>query len=93
MLWVAASLCFFGFLRSREVFIPAEKAFDEGAYLSMKDVQVDNLANPQTIQVKIKASKTAPFRQEVLVYVGRTNKPLCPVSALLAYMVVRGKGP
>ena len=59
----------------------------------MKDVQVDNLANPQTIQVKIKASKTDPFRQGMLVYVGRTNKPLCPVSALLGYMVMRGKGP
>ena len=93
MLWAAASLCFFGFLRSGEVCIPAEKAFDEGAHLSMKDVQVDNLANPQTMQVKIKASKTDPFRQGVLVYVGRTNKPLCPVSALLAYMVMRGKGP
>ena len=28
-----------------------------------------------------------------MVYVARTNKPLCPVSALLAYMVIRGKGP
>ena len=72
---------------------PAEKAFDKGAHLSMKDVQVDILANPQTMQVKIKASETDPFRQGVLVYVGKTNKPLCPVSALLAYMVMRGKGP
>ena len=69
--------------------IPAQKAFDEGAHLSTEDVQVDNLENPQTMQVKTKASKTDPFRQGVLVYVGRTNKPLCPVSAL----VMRGKGP
>ena len=27
------------------------------------------------------------------MYVARTNKPLCLVSALLAYMVMRGKGP
>ena len=27
------------------------------------------------------------------MYVGRTNKPLCPVSAVLAYMVMRGKAP
>ena len=60
MLWVAASLWFFGFLRSGEVCIPAEKAFDEGAHLLMKDVQVDNLANPQTIQVKIKHPKLTP---------------------------------
>ena len=42
---------------------------------------------------KIKASKANPFLQGVLVYVGRTNKPLCPVSAVLAYMVMRGKAP
>jgi len=46
-----------------------------------------------TVSVKIKASKTDPFHQGVLVYVGRTNQPLCPVSALLAYMVRRGNRP
>ena len=93
MLWAAASLCFFGFLRSGEVCIPGEKAFDKGAHLTMQDIHVDNLANPQSVQVRIKASKTDPFRQGVLVYVGRTNQPLCPVSALLAYMVRRGNRP
>ena len=42
---------------------------------------------------KIKASKANPFCKGVLVYVGRANKPLCPVSAVLAYMVMRGKAP
>jgi len=48
-----------------------------------------------TVSVKIKASKTDPFHQGVLVYVGRTNQPLCPVSELLVYMVRRatGQGP
>lgn len=93
MLWAAASLCFFGFLRSGEVCIPSEKAFDEGAHLTRRDVQVDDLSNPQSIQIRIKASKTDPFRQGVLVYVGRTNKPLCPVSAILSYLVMRGNEP
>lgn len=93
MLWAAALLCFFGFLRSGEVCTPSEKSFDEGSHLTRSDIQVDDLANPQSLQIKIKASKTDPFRQGVLVYVGRTNKPLCPVSALLAYMVLRGNKP
>ena len=42
---------FLFFLQSGEVCIPAEKAFDKRAHLSMKDVQVDNLSNPQTMQV------------------------------------------
>jgi len=93
MLWAAASLCFSGFLCSREVCIPGEKAFDKGAHLTMQDIHVNNLANPQSVQVPIKASKTDPFRQGVLVYVGHTNQPLCPVSALLAYMARRGNRP
>ena len=52
MLWAAASLCFFGFLRSGEVCIPGEKAFDKGAHLTMQDIHVDNLANPQSVQVR-----------------------------------------
>lgn len=93
MLWAATTLCFFGFLRSGEVCIPTEKGFDEGAHLTVQDVQVDNVVNPQSVQVRIKASKTDPFRQGVLVYVGRTDKPLCPVAALLAYLVSRGRRP
>ena len=79
----------FGFLHSGEVCNPGEKAFVKGAHLTMQDIHVDNLANPQSVQVRIKASKTDPLRQSVLVYVGCTNQPLCPVSALLVYMVRR----
>jgi integrase len=94
MLWAASTLCFFGFLRPGEVCVPPGGAFDEGAHLTIRDVQVDNLRNPQSIQIRIKASKTDPFRQRVFVYVGRTNhRPICPVSALLAYLVLRGNKP
>jgi len=86
---------FFGFLHSRKVCIPGKKAFNKGAHLTMQDIHVDNLAKPQSVQVRIKASKTDHFHQGVLVYVGRTNQPLCPVSELLVYMVRRatGQGP
>jgi len=86
---------FFGFLHSRKVCIPGEKAFNKGAHLTMQDILVDNLAKPQSVQVRINASKTDPFRQGVLVYVDHINQPLCPVSALLVYMVRRatGQGP
>ena len=93
MLWAAMLLCFFGFLRSGEVCVPSQKAFDEGVHLTARDIQVDSASNPQSVQVNIKASKTDPFWQGVLVYVGRTNKPLCPVSALMAYLVIRGRKP
>ena len=44
------------------------------------------------ITVRIKASKTDPFRVGVTIYVGATGKWLCPVAAVLAYMVQRGSG-
>ena len=90
MLWAAASLCFFGFMRSGELTIPSATSFDEGAHLSFNDVAVDSMQNPRIIRVRLKASKTDPFRVGVNIYVGRTGNTLCPVTAMLHYMVTRG---
>ena len=38
----------------------------------------------------IKASKTDPFWQGVILYLGATGCKLCPVVAVLEYMVARG---
>jgi len=40
--------------------------------------------------VKIKQSKMDPFRAGVKVVIACTGGELCPVAALLAYMVLRG---
>ena len=40
----------------------------------------------------LKASKTDPFRVGVNIYVGSTGNTLCPVTAVLHYMVARGQG-
>ena len=50
---------------------------------------------PTYIQVPLKASKTDPFRQGVVLYLGATGKELCPVAAVLSFMVARGntRGP
>lgn len=93
MLWAAAALCFFAFLRSGELTVPSDTAYDEGAHLSFQDVAADSLVNPRSLRVRIKASKTDPFRLGVDVYVGRTECDLCPVAAVLTYMTERGPGP
>ena len=90
MLWAAVCMCFFGFLRSGEVVVPSDREYDASVHLSYGDVRVDSTENPQFIEVAIKASKTDPFRKGVTVYLGRTSSDLCPVSAVLAYMVQRG---
>ena len=38
----------------------------------------------------LKQSKCDQFGQGVNVFVGRTNMPVCPVAAVLAYIAVRG---
>ena len=54
---------------------------------------MDSVEHPQVLRVRLKASKTDPFRVGINVSVGRTDKALCPVSEVLAYMAVRGPGP
>lgn len=78
MIWAAAVTCFFGFLRAGEICVPAQGEFDAGAHLMVSDIAVDCKLNPAAIQVRIKASKTDPFREGCNVYMGRTGGPLCP---------------
>ena len=93
MLWAAATLCFFGFLRSGEITVPSDSEFDDTAHLTFRDVAIDRLQAPSMLRVRIKASKTDPFRVGVDVVVGKVDGPLCPVSALLGYLLARGAGP
>ena len=93
MLWAACCMCFFGFLRSGEIVVPPDSAYDRAVHLSGGDVRVDNTTDPQYLEVHIKASKMDSFRHGVSIYLGRSQADLCPVSAVLAYMVLRGASP
>ena len=84
MLWAAATMCFFGFLRSGEVVAPSEGSFDPAVHLAYADVRTDSNSPPQMLEVRIKASKTDPFRKGVAIYIGRTDDGLCPVAATLS---------
>ena len=91
----ASLLCFFGFLRAGEITVPTNAGFDEGVHLTFNDISVDCTENPQVIRVRIKASKTDPFRVGVGadIFIWRTDNDLCPVAAVLAFMALRGPGP
>ncbi len=86
-------MCFFGFLHSGEAVLQSETGYDEEVHLSVGDVRVDNVVAPQFVEVRIKASKTDPFQKGVSVYLGRTDSDICPVAAVLGYMVNRGTSP
>ena len=66
MRWAACCMCFFGFLRSGEFTVPSAKEYDPGGHLSEGDVTLDNVSAPTLAQVRIKASKTDPFRKGVV---------------------------
>ena len=90
MIWAACCLCYFGFLRSGEVTVPADTGYDKDVHLNMADISVDSIKDPSVVRVRIKASKTDQFRKGVDIFVGRTNNVLCPVTALMSYVARRG---
>ena len=87
MLWATSCFCFFGFLRSRKMVSPSEKNFDPLAHLCFSNVQVNSHSSPSYLQITIKTSKTDTFRQGVTLFIGVSGGTLCPVSAVLNYMV------
>ena len=95
VLWAAACACYFGCLRAGEALAPDDGKFDEAAHLTFKDVTVDVLEKPQIVTLRIKESKTDRLRKGAKVTLGRTGQEICPVKALLRYLVQRkgGVGP
>lgn len=95
MLWAACCLGFFGFLRSGEMTAPASNHYDPSCHLTRADIAVDKPQCPEVMRVKIKQSKTDPFRQGIELFIGKTSSDICPVKAMLNYLVERGpsKGP
>ena len=90
MLWAAACVCFFGFFRSGEITVPSTNSYDAGVHLSMADLAVDNATTPKVLRLRLKSSKTDPFRLGVNVFMGRTGEAICPVTAMLTYLAIRG---
>lgn len=95
MLWAACCTCYFGFLRSGEICVPSsgDSHYDPATHLSMGDLAVDSHVDTSSVSLRIKASKTDPFRQGQTIYLGATGTKLCPVKAILAYIAVRGSNP
>ena len=93
MLWAAFCLAFFAFLRAGEFTCPSIQSFDPSSMLSADDIGIDSHSNPRHMTVRLKRSKCDPFGAGIVVHVGRTYKPLCPVAAVLSYLAVRPSTP
>lgn len=92
MLWAACCLGFFGFLRAGEFTCPSRDSF-RPHMLGPQDISVDSHLNPTRVSVFLARSKTDPFGTGVTVHIGRTGHTICPVAAILSFLVRRGRDP
>ena len=91
MLWAAACTGFFGFLRCVEFTTPSIKSFNAKVNLGLQDVSVQrDKGVVSTVVLHLKVSKTDQFGKGIDVYLTQTGASLCPVSALMAYLILRG---
>jgi hypothetical protein len=70
MLWEAACTGLIWFLRAGEFTVPSQKDYNPEVHFSLADVAIDSHARPSLIQLKIKQSKTDPFRLGADIYLG-----------------------
>ena len=85
MFWAACNLAYFSFLRSAEFTVPNLVSYVPAIHLGVADIAVDSHSSPLCLRLRIKASKTDPFRKGCFLYVGRGVFPLCAISSMLAY--------
>ena len=79
MLWAALLTAFYGFLRVSEYTSSRKTSFDPATTLLFSDMA---FKSDGSVSLLIKASKTDPFRQGVLLRIARNDSHLCPVNAL-----------
>ena len=86
-------LCFFGFFRAGEITTSNISNFDSSKHLAWGDVAIDDGSSPRLLKVHLKQSKTDQLGKGIDIYIGKTDYPLCPVVAIMAYMASRGPSP
>jgi hypothetical protein len=75
------------------LWFPSESAYDPEIHLRYEDVAIDDPSAPSIMRVHLRASKTAPFRKGVDLFLGRTDNDLCPLAAMLSFLAIRGNDP
>ena len=93
MFWAACSLGYFGLLCASEFTVPNLSSFSSSLHLSVQDVAVDSSSAPSSMRIRIKGSKTDPFRKGCFVHIGLGRHPLCAVQVMMSYLASRGDTP
>jgi len=87
MLLAACFTAFFGLLRVSEFSCPTHSSYDPAIHLLRSDITF----NPDfsMMSLRIKASKTDPFRHGATARIAATFDNLCPVGAMRNYLALR----
>ena len=86
ILWAAFTLAFFGFLRASE--FTCNGPFDPDVHLSPQDITlVPNTLAPSHMLVRVKQSKTDPFRQGHTLMIAKSTSHICSVMAMKDYLL------
>ena len=93
VVWCIACTAFFVFFRLGELLPESVTAYNPATSLSWGDVAVDNRIEPRMVQFFLKRSKCDQFGAGAKVVLGRTGEQLCPVSAIMRYIGLRGSRP
>ena len=91
MLWAACCLGYFSFLGTGEFTSNSR----EPPAIPIPDVATDSHTSPSMVRTHLQRAKTDPLRKGIFKYLGRTQLLLCPVVAVLNYLVdqLLGQGP
>ena len=93
IIWAACCIAFFGLLRVSEFTTPTQSHSNPSSHLSLAAVALDSCTSPQVIRITLKQSKTDQLRQGTHLYLGKTGHHVCPVEAIILYLIARGNRP
>ena len=93
VIWAVSASAFFGFFRLGELLPESPSQYHPATSLAWGDVLVDSHTNPRMVQFHLKVSKCDQFGAGSNIIVGRTGSAVCPVTAILRYIDVRGDVP
>ena len=84
LFWAIACTAFFGFLRLGEVFPPTGNSTSP---LLLSNLGTGSHLDPTFFHILIRKAKNDPFGKGSFVFLGRTDKDICPTQALKRYLM------
>ncbi|XP_070556635.1 uncharacterized protein [Ptychodera flava] len=80
MLWASFTLAFFGFLRVSEFTAAGPLQFDPATTLLVQDIVLSSV-----LEMRLKSSKTDPYRRGYVLRIAPTGTSVCAVNAFAKY--------